>query len=378
MKLKIGILGSRGIPNAYGGFEQFAEELSVRLLRKGHEVHVYNSTLHPYKNSQWHGVNLIRCTDWEDKLGAMGQFIYDWNCISDSRKRNFDIVLQLGYTSNSVWYWRWPKTPAHIVNMDGLEWKRTQYSRPVRQFIKKAESLAATHADYMVADSVGIQEHIFRTYNKTATFIPYAAQSFTGPDASVLNAFPLQPNSYYLAVSRLEPENNIEMIIKGYLNSKMDHNLVVVGTVNSFGRKLQTKYASDSIKFLGPVYNKNTLNNLRYFCKLHFHGHSVGGTNPSLLEAMACQANIAAHDNIFNKAVLGTEAEYFTTSNEITHIIDCQTYLAREHQRKMINVQKIVDVYNWDRVVDAYERLMFTAIAVKPAVTVPVFAHHIA
>ena len=215
MKLKIGILGSRGIPNTYGGFEQFAEHLAIGLINKGHEVFVYNSSLHPYKKKEWQGVNIIHCKDWEDKLEAAGQFIYDLNCINDSRKRNFDILLQLGYTSNSVWYWWWPKGTINIVNMDGLEWKRTQYSKPVRQFIKKAEAWAAGHADYMVADSTGIQQHILDTYQKQSIFIPYGAEIFTQPDARLLNQFQLQPYHYYLVVSRLEPENNVEMIIEG-------------------------------------------------------------------------------------------------------------------------------------------------------------------
>jgi hypothetical protein len=378
MKLNIGILGCRGIPNAYGGFEQFAEELSVRLVRKGHEVYVYNSTLHPYKNSQWHGVNLIHCTDWEDKLGAMGQFIYDWNCITDSRKRNFDVVLQLGYTSNSIWHWRWPKSSVHIVNMDGLEWQRTQYSRPVRRFIKLAESLAASHADYMVADSVGIQQHIQATYHKISTFIPYAAEIFKFPHSSSLNRFLLQPDSYCLAVCRLEPENNIEMIIHGYLNSSTDGDLVVVGAINSYGKRLKEKYATERIKFIGPVYDKYLLNNLRFFSRLYFHGHSVGGTNPSLLEAMACQANIAAHHNIFNKTILASEAEYFTTTEDISHILDSKSYLPHEQERKHKNLLKIADVYNWDAVVNAYESLMLKAVDLRPNQQLSSLSHQIA
>src|SRR5881275_1380637 len=98
MNLKIGILGSRGIPNAYGGFEKFTEHLSTGLVGRGHDVFVYNSSLHPYKEKNWKGVAIIHCTDWEDKLDAAGQFIYDWNCIRDARKRNYDFLLQLGYT----------------------------------------------------------------------------------------------------------------------------------------------------------------------------------------------------------------------------------------------------------------------------------------
>lgn len=362
MSLKIGILGCRGIPNAYGGFEQFAEKLSAGLVLKGHEVFVYNSSLHYYKKKQWQGVNIIHCTDLEDRLGAAGQFIYDWNCINDSRKRNFDILLQLGYTSNSIWYWRWPKNSIHVVNMDGLEWKRTQYSKPVRKFIKKAEALAVKNADHMVADSPGIQQHILDTYGKAATYIPYAADVFDEPDASLLNHFCLCPHQYYLVVSRLEPENNVEMIVEGYMSSKNDCGLVIVGGINQYGKHLKEKYACDKIKFVGSIYDKKILNNLRYFSKLHFHGHSVGGTNPSLLEAMACRCTIVAHDNIFNKAVLGSEAEYFSDSTEVSAIIDSEYNASRSKAIQEKNLNKIRDIFNWEKVVAGYENLMIKAV----------------
>lgn len=197
MNLKIGILGSRGIPNAYGGFEEFAQHLSAGLVSKGHEVYVYNSSLHPYKERTWNGVNIIHCADWEDKMEAAGQFIYDLNCILDARRKSYDVLLQLGYTSNSVWHWLWPKKSINIVNMDGLEWKRMQYSKPVRKFIRIAEALAARYADHMVADSPGIQQHILDTYQKPSDFIPYGAEIFNTPDVSRLNQFQLEPYQYF-------------------------------------------------------------------------------------------------------------------------------------------------------------------------------------
>ena len=122
MKLRIAILGTRGIPNHYGGFEQFAEYLSSGLVQRGHEVYVYNSSQHPYTEKEWNGVQIIHCADPEHKLGTFGQFIYDLNCINDSRKRDFDILLHLGYTSDSIWHWRWPQKTVNMVNVDGMEW----------------------------------------------------------------------------------------------------------------------------------------------------------------------------------------------------------------------------------------------------------------
>jgi glycosyltransferase involved in cell wall biosynthesis len=365
MNLKIGILGSRGIPNAYGGFEECAQHLADGLVNNGHEVFVYNSSLHPYKEKNWKGVNIIHCTDYEDKLGAAGQFIYDFNCIRDARTRNYDVLLQLGYTSNSIWHRLWPKDAINIINMDGLEWKRTQYSKTVQLFIKKAEAMAAAHADYMIADSVGVRQYISDRYKKQASFIPYGAELFAKPDTSLLKQFQLEPYQYYLIVSRLEPENNIEMIIEGYLNSNQEHELIIVGGLNKFGKRWQQKYQSQKIKFIGPVYNKSLLNNLRHFSTLHFHGHSVGGTNPSLLEAMACQCNIAAHNNIFNQSVLENDADYFLNSNQVASILNSGKVYADSLTRKQNNLKKIVSFYNWKNIVASYETLMLEAIHTK-------------
>ena len=134
-RLKIGILGTRGIPNHYGGFEQFAEYLSLGLVQRGHDVYVYNSANHPYQNAEWNDVQIIHCKDPESKLGTFGQFFYDLNCINDARKRNFDILLHLGYTSDSVWHRRWPKNTINMMNMDGLEWMRSKYNKPTKWFL---------------------------------------------------------------------------------------------------------------------------------------------------------------------------------------------------------------------------------------------------
>ena len=121
--MKVAILGCRGIPNAYGGFEQFAQYLSEGLVNLGHSVSVYNAHNHPYQDEFWNGVKIIHIHDPEKKIGTIGQFIYDYNCIQDARNRDFDIILQLGYTSSSVWHKFLPKGVPILTNMDGLEWK---------------------------------------------------------------------------------------------------------------------------------------------------------------------------------------------------------------------------------------------------------------
>ena len=364
--LKIGILGSRGIPNAYGGFEQFAEHLSVALVERSHQVSVYNSHDHPYQQKEWKGVQIIHCYDWEKRLGTAGQFLYDYNCFSDARKRDFDILFQLGYTSNSIWYKRWPKNMINMVNMDGLEWKRKKYNQATRKFLKYAEGLAARNSDHLIADSIGIQDYLKSKYNRYSTYIPYGSHVFEQGDNSFLKTYKLLPGEYYLVIARMEPENNIEMIVQGYLSTQKKYPLVIVSNAaNNFGKYLRKKYADSNIIFTGAIFHVPTINCLRSYSGIYFHGHSVGGTNPSLLEAMGCYCNIAAHDNVFNRAILEESADYFSTASDIQKIFEAETGVDILKERKEKNAEKIRTVYNWNRIVDEYEKLFFHSIEIK-------------
>src|SRR5687767_9309771 len=237
--MKVGILGTRGIPNHYGGFEQFTGFLAPGLVQRGHEVFVYNSHRHPYQQKEWNGVQIIHCKDPEHIMGTFGQFLYDRNCNRDARSRNYDVLLHFGYSSDSVWWKQWPANTINIVNMDGLEWKRTKYNRVTRKFLKKAESLAANHSHTMIADSTAMQEYLFSTYKKNPVYIPYAATLFTEPDPVILKKMGLTPFKYFLLIARMEPENNIEMVIQGYIRSGHDHPLIIIGnTDNQTGRRL--------------------------------------------------------------------------------------------------------------------------------------------
>ena len=355
-KLRIGILGTRGIPNAYGGFEQFAEYLSHGLVERGHEVWVYNSDQHPYKENSYKGVHIIHCKDWEHRIGTAGQFIYDYNCFSDARRRNFDILLQLGYTSSSVWVKRWPNRAINIVNMDGLEWKRSKYGKLTQKFLKWAEGLAAKNADKLIADSIGIQQYLLSEYNKPSVYIPYGAENITNEDRSALLKYGLKSGAYYLLIARMEPENNIEMIITGYLTSKSDHPLIMVGsTSNKFGSMLQSRYGNENVRFVGACYDQQMINSLRQHALLYFHGHSVGGTNPSLLEAMACGCPVAAHGNVFNKAILGPDAAYFESATDIKSIIETGRSKDETTKATGANRNKISTLYSWKTIIDAYE-----------------------
>lgn len=356
MGLKIGILGTRGIPNQYGGFEQVAEYLSAGLMKRGHEVMVYNSHKHPYKENQWNGVPIVHCFDPEYFLGTAGQFVYDLNCILDARKRNFDIILMLGYTSSSVWKALYPSKSIIISNMDGLEWMRAKYSKPVRRFLAFAEKLAVTSSHYHIADSEVIKEYLDKKYNINSKFIAYGADMHHGIDENLLLEYKLTKKDYFVLMARMEPENNIEMLLDGFCLSNSRKKFIVIGNItNGFGKYLYHKFKHEErIVFLGALFDQPKIKSIVKFSAVYFHGHSVGGTNPSLLEAMAAEAFIAAHSNPFNKSILGENALYFTNAQEVCEIITRHNEWVNEAFIQS-NFSKITTDYTWDKIIGQYD-----------------------
>ena len=367
MKLKIAIIGTRGIPNNYGGFEQFAEFLSIHLVTKGHDVYVYNCKNHPHKKKLYKGVKIIHKLDLEKSIGTIGQFFYDFLCILDTRKRNFDIILQLGYTSSSIWSFMLPKKSLVITNMDGLEWQRTKFKPIVQRFLMYAEKLAVNKSDYLISDSIGIKNYLKKKYQVDTTFIAYGTEIFENPEVTQIHKFNLLENSYNILIARIEPENNVENIIKGVILSKDKKVLLIVGDYsrNRFGKDLYERYKENKkIRFLGSIYNKELLNNLRYYSHLYFHGHTVGGTNPSLLEAMACSCLIIAHDNAFNKSVLEEDGYYFSTPEDLAKII--KNYSKKKYDSLInSNFNKISDYYNFNNIHGLYENLFIECLREK-------------
>ncbi|TBN00178.1 glycosyltransferase family 1 protein [Hyunsoonleella flava] len=361
--MKIAILGTRGVPNNHGGFEQFAEYLSMYLKNRGHEVYVYNSHNHPYQDKLWNGVQIIHKYDPEEKIGTIGQFVYDFNCVLDSKRRNFDAILQLGYTSSSVWGWMLPSKSVIITNMDGLEWKRSKYSKLVQKFLRYAEKLAVRTSDYFISDSVGIKSYLKEKYKIDSKYIAYGAKVFDTPDLNILESYKVKRHSYNMLIARLEPENNIEAILDGVVKHSGKTMFLVVGKHNTkFGEYLKSKFSRyKNIRFLGGIYNQTHLNNLRYYSNLYFHGHSVGGTNPSLLEAMASNALIVANKNIFNKSILEDSAFYFETVDDIKRHLD----IKKDDYAKMLqkNKLKIINQFDWDIINHEYEKYLLQCLA---------------
>lgn len=366
--MKIAILGTKGIPNNYGGYEQFAEFISARLIARGHSVTVYNPHYHKFKGDQFNGVEIIRKFSPEKSIGGAANIIYDHLCLKDALKRDFDIIYEAGYHSVALSY-KWfgvhrIKKPVIITNMDGLEYKRSKWSKVVRSIIEKLEKIAVTESPYLISDNLGIQTYLEDKFNAKSYFLPYGADPIENFEVAHLAQYKLLQSQYYILVARMEPENNLEPIIEGHLLSKSKYPLLVVGNyTTAFGKYLKSTYENEKVCFTGGIYNKAQLDSIRHYSRAYFHGHSVGGTNPSLLEAMASQSFIIAHKNPFNESILGNDALYFENKNDIKKSIEKIESLDAADRQAIVeeNLNKIKTLYSWDTVVTQHEKL-FTSL----------------
>lgn len=365
--MKIAFISTRGIPNNYGGFEQFAEYISVGLVRRGHEVVVYSPHFHPYREPDYKGVRIKHIYGPEKWMGSsVGSFFYDFLSLRDAlKKEKFDIIYEAGYTSivpAYIWFnVKRIKYPLFTTNMDGLEYKRTKFNKWVQKFVFWEERMAVKHSHYLIADNMGIRDYYKEKYGKESKFLAYGADVHEDYDVDVLKEYGLEAGGYFIVVARLEPENNLFMAIEGYLASNQygKHPLVVVGKTNTpYGKYLMERYGRDrNIRFVGGIYDFRKLNSIRHYSYAYFHGHSVGGTNPSLLEAMASGCFILAHDNIFNRAVLGENALYYGSTDAATEMLDGIDQAVSAHKKEYTerNLEVIRRDYSWEKLVDEHE-----------------------
>jgi glycosyltransferase involved in cell wall biosynthesis len=357
-KLSIGFIGTRGIPNEYGGYEAVVQELAPRLVKRGHKVVVYCSGSQKNHYTEWKGVNLIYNSDPEKWMGSAGQFVYDFLSNSSSRKHHHHIIFHMGYTSDSVWYWMWDKNAVHLTNMDGLEWKRTKYSNMARKFLAFAEKLAAQKSDALIADNKGIEAYLRQKFGSEVLHISYGVD-IPNITTEGLQLYGLQKNQYDLAIARMVPENNIELITAAKITANDNIPLIIFGNNTSFRKYLIKKYhGNKKIIFNQADFDKSTLDSLRHHCRYYIHGHSVGGTNPSLLEAMAARSSIIAHDNTFNRNILMDGGEYFASQKQLNQYFSCQENVVSQQKIKKC-IELIKTNHNWDYICDLYEQAAF-------------------
>lgn len=354
---KLAILGSRGIPARYGGFETFVEQLAKRLAKRGVDVTVICPTDSPRPDENWEGVRLKYVQF--PRLGKYSEMVWDGRCFCEARS-GFDIVYMLGLGgAYAAWVPRAYGTKVW-VNTDGVEWKRTKFNWAQRSYLALAEALSVLFADRIIADSAAIRDYLQDRFFKPGhiSTIAYGADiPFQHPDPSVVGQFGLEPDRYYIVVCRLESENHVREILQGYTDSGVKTPLVILGNTdnpNTYVRSL-LEFRGPQVRFLGTVYDKSKLEALRIGSRAYLHGHSVGGTNPSLLEAMACSNLVIAHDNPFNRDVLGNEGLFFSSPTDLATILNrVEDGTVEIEYFRAHNLSRVRNYYQWDQIALAY------------------------
>jgi glycosyltransferase involved in cell wall biosynthesis len=318
------ILGTRGVPSKHSGFETFAQDFAFFLRAHDHEVTVYCQVEkdEPAHEDRWNGIRRVLIPAGSGSVGTMH---FDWKCIRHAMREK-GVALTLGYNTGVFNLLYRFSDVQNIMNMDGIEWIREKWSRPAKTWFWFNEWAGARVANHLVADHPEIGKHLSRhTAQKKISVIPYGADVVPSAPVSPIQKYDLSSKGYYLLIARPEPENSILEIVRAYSLRERGVPLVILGNYKREGTRYQNTVldaAGPEIKFLGAIFDRDIVRSLRFHARAYFHGHRVGGTNPSLVEALAAGNAVIAHDNRFTRWVAGEGARYFQNSEDIDRIVD--------------------------------------------------------
>ncbi len=377
------IIGSKGIPAKYGGFETFVDKLTKGKKNINIKYHVSCSS---DKKGEFE-FNGVRCFKIKTpKVGSAGAIIYDIlsliNCYSYIKKNNLNdcIIYILACRIGPFLFICKHKLEKHnikvYVNPDGHEWLRSKWNKIIKMYWKVSEKIMIKCADLVICDSKAIESYInneYSFYNKTTTFIPYGADIVSRNKdcqmkfAEWKNKFKIK-DAYYLIVGRFVPENNFELIIKEFIASNLEKDLIIITNVivNNYYKQLQKRtsfYLRSNIKFIGTVYDQSLLSSIRQNAFAYIHGHEVGGTNPSLLEGMASTNINILLDVAFNREVACNSALYFNKGEgSLTHLLHDIENLTPDRIKELGDMAKerIRETYSWNKIINQYELLFYS------------------
>lgn len=359
--LRIAIIGTVGVPASYGGFETLIENL-LDFNTKNFQYTVFCSSKsytdrpNEYKNARLEYLSL--------KANGISSIFYDGLSLYKCLKAQYDIILILGVSGAIFLPFIKPLLKSKLLcNIDGIEWKRNKWNIFTKTFLKVSELLAVKFSDIIITDNQGISEYVKLRYQIKSTTIAYGAEPEYNFSDGALSDYNLVKKEYFFKVCRIEPENNIELILQTFSLLKT-HKIVIVGNWNnsSFGRRMKETYRTFSnIILIEPIYDKTILNELRGNCKAYIHGHSAGGTNPSLVEAMGLRLPIIAYDVSFNRYTLNNEGTYFKNSEDLRNKI-IQFY-SRDNSLDVTKIHKVfLEKYSQEKISEDYAQLFFNSV----------------
>ena len=354
---EIAIIGTVGIPANYGGFETLTEYLVLNSDENiGYTVFcsskAYKEKLKTFNGAKLKYINL--------KANGYQSILFD--VISLFKSRKSDVILVLG-TSGCIilpFFFFFSKSKI-IVNVDGVEWRRDKWNFFIKKFLKISEKMAVKYADVIVGDNQGICDLLQDNYSVNSELIAYGGSHvFKKPlTDSLINDFPFLNKSYAFKVCRIEPENNVEIILEAY--SELNDELVIIGNWQNsdFGKQLFQRFSAFiNIHLLDPIYESDKLNQIRSNCSIYIHGHSAGGTNPSLVEAMSLGLPIICFDVNFNRFTTNNKALYFSDKENLKDmILNSKGDNLIEISKNLQNIAN--EQYDWGLITKQYKNIFF-------------------
>jgi glycosyltransferase involved in cell wall biosynthesis len=363
-RLRIGILGSRGFPSTYGGFETLVRRLAPYLVERGHDVTVYGRDWHFREGETFEeGVRVVNTPGLG--LKSASTFTHGVTGAVHASRARLDAVLVLNVANGiALPMLRRRGVPA-LVNVDGIEWERGKWGFAARTAFRLGALASARYADRLIADAREIQRIWRDDFKVDSEFIAYGADVLDNVGTGRLETLGLKPGTFALAVARLAPENNVEMFVDA-CESHPEIRAVVVGDANyknPLVQRLHKLHRDGNVLWLGHVSDPELLNELWAHCGAYFHGHSVGGTNPALLQALGAGAPTIAVETPFNFEVLGgpeqlVRADTKRVADQLVRLLGDETLQAEFAERGKAIVR---ERYQWSAVCAAYEAALVNA-----------------
>lgn len=355
------ILGTRGVPAAHGGFETFAECLSLYLVARGWRVVVYcqGDGTGPTTNDVWHGVERV-CIPVKQQ-GAKATIVFDWKATAHASGFN-DLCLTLGYNTAVFCALLRFKGIPNLINMDGIEWSRAKWGKVAKTWFWLNDWAGCWLGNHLVADHPQISAHLrSRVTGSKITTIPYGADAVASAPADPVLLLGLEPKRYLTVIARPEPENSLLEVVQGFSFKRRGFRLVVLGDYeqgSAYHRAVKAA-AGDEVLFVGAIYDKAMVKALRFHSAAYVHGHQVGGTNPSLVEALGAGNPVIAHDNRFNRWVAGDGASYFDGADAFSERLDeILASPAKLQQMAYRSRARFREAFTWPDVLAQYESLL--------------------
>ncbi|WP_204013050.1 DUF1972 domain-containing protein [Sphaerimonospora thailandensis] len=357
--MHIAMIGTRGVPARYGGFETAVEEIGARLVDAGHQVRVYCRGA-AERQDEHRGMRLVHLPALRHK--TLETLSHTALSVGHLLAHRTDVALVFNAANSPLLpFIRAARIPV-ATHVDGLEWKRDKWSGAGRRYYLIAERLSVRWSHAVIADARAIQDYYQERYEIGSVLIPYGAPIQDVANTELLKRTGYEPGRFHLVVARFEPENHVAEIVAGYVRSRAEYPLIVVGSAPyaaEYTERVHEIAGSDPrVRLVGGIWDQELLDALYAGCASYLHGHSVGGTNPSLLRAMGAGAPVIAYDVVFNREVLADTGLFFGDEAMLAETLETvEKRRDQEAARGAAARERARTAYRWDDVAARYERL---------------------